>query len=89
MSANQTPIVSPAPHELITQITKATYLVEELVAQCCTVNGALDSACLSTFSDAILWLESIGKVTITHRTGRRIIARWNDAEVPKSSGPSA
>lgn len=50
-------------------------LILDLVYQSCKMsNGELDSMAISTYADAMFYLESIGKVKIKEHAGRRVIA---------------
>jgi hypothetical protein len=51
-------------------------ILEDLVAQACTVNGELDSMATRTGAEALRYLAEIGRVKIIDEHGRRVIAKW-------------
>ena len=56
-------------------------IVAECVSQACEDDtGELDSMAISTWRDALLLMEKNGRVEVSLRAGRRIIARWKEAD---------
>lgn len=50
-------------------------LILDLVCQSCKMsNGEFDSMAIGTYSHAMFYLESIGKINIKEHSGRRVIA---------------
>ena len=55
-----------------------------VVNQACSVNcdsdmgTHLDSMASSSYADALLFLEGLGKVEVLIRSGRRVIGKWRE-----------
>lgn len=61
----------------IAERDSAFNVLENVVNQSCgRSDGTLDSYALSSFSEALQYLASIGRVKIERMAGRRVIGRW-------------
>ena len=86
---NQTPFMKTYLHEAIMerladdilrlrdQIDLALEVIEDMVAQNCTMrDSTLDSCAITAHADAMRFLADLGKLTITAEEGRRVIGHW-------------